>query len=358
MRKAVLLSVESPTQTPVMPNLVRRIIDESTVRMKGKHFSLGPDQVVFYDPNYTSEFSSYIGGHLDEVKDWFQDLDYKFCYIPDICKHITSEQIQFLFPNWTDGIVQVVGNDLLKSWLYEKDSNIGAGFLRLNKKSWDEQLNQYRPLLIESHNQCYEICGDQIRFSISRASEDNSLYSFFEKKLSLADGNFSEDEIGDEIKRLVKQLHKEGFEEFVLRCMVPVEEKLSRLVMTSNYDVVLPDYGNKLIEISPLPKAVFLLFLKHPEGLYFKDLVDYKEELRSIYGKITNRVSSLVIGNSIERVVDPTENSINEKCSRVNEAFLKQMDERLAKKYCITGYKSERKRITLPRNLVEWQCEL
>lgn len=374
MRKAVLLSVESPTQTPVMPNLVRRIIDESTVRMKGKQFSLAPDQVVFYDPNYTSEFSSYIGGHLDEVKDWFQDLDYKFCYIPDICKHITSEQIQFLFPNWTDGIVQVVGNDLLKSWLYEKDSNIGAGFLRLaeglkktckffplaplNKKSWDEQLNQYRPLLIESHNQCYEICGDQIRFSVSRASEDNSLYSFFEKKLSLADGNFSEDEISAEIKRMIEQLHKDGFEEFVLRCMVPIEEKLSRIVITSKCDIVLPDYGNKLIEISPLPKAVFLLFLKHPEGLYFKDLVDYKEELRSIYGKITNRVSSLVIGNSIERVVDPTENSINEKCSRVNEAFLKQMDERLAKKYCITGYKSERKRITLPRNLVEWQYEL
>lgn len=357
-----------------MPNLERRIVEESVVRMRGKQFSLAPNQVVYYDPNKTSEFSTYIEGHYDEIKNWFQDLDYEFYYIPNLCSHFTTEQIQYLIPNWTNGVVQVVGNDLLKSWLYEKDRKIRAGFLRLDegikktckffplipldKKPWKEQMDLYRHLLLQSLNQCYELYDDQVRFSISTASEDNNLYSFFEKKLSLADGDFSEDEIGDEIKRLVKQLHKEGFEEFVLRCMVPVEEKLSRLVITSKYDVVLTDYGNKLIEISPLPKAVFLLFLKHPEGLYFKDLVDYKEELRNIYGKITNRVSSLVIGNSIERVVDPTENSINEKCSRINEAFLKQIDERLAKKYCITGYKSERKRITLPRNLVEWQCEL
>ena len=373
MIKTVLLSVESPTQTPVMPNLARRICDESTIRMKGKQFGLTPNQVVFYDPNYSSELSSYIEGHLDEVKDWFQDLDYEFCYIPDICKNITSEQIQFLLPNWTDGIVQLVGNDLLKSWLYEKDSNIGAGFLRLDeglkktyrffplapldKKPWEEQLNQYKPLLLESHNECFEICGD-IRFSISTASEDNSLYSVFEKKLSLADSNFSEEDISVEIKRMIEQLHKDGFEEFVLRCMVPVDEKLSRVTITSNYEIVLPDYGNKIIEMSPLPKAVFLLFLKHPEGLYFKDLVDYKDELRGIYEKITNRTSSMVIGDSIDKVTDPTQNAINEKCSRIREAFLKQMDERLAKSYCVTGWRSEKKRITLPRELVDWQCDV
>ena len=172
----------------------------------------------------------------------------------------------------------------------------------------------------------------------------------------MADSNFSEENISVEIKRMIEQLHKDGFEEFVLRCMVPVDEKLSRVTITSNYEIVLPDYGNKIIEMSPLPKAVFLLFLKHPEGLYFKDLVDYKDELRGIYEKITNRTSSIVIGDSIDKITDPTQNAINEKCSRIREAFLKQMDERLAKSYCITGFRSERKRITLPRQLVDWQC--
>lgn len=355
-------------------NDIEKVKDrESIVRIKGKQFYITPNQIVYYDPDGTSEFSSYIEIHLNEIKDWFQEIDYEFCYIPDICKHFTNEQIHYLFPNWEGNDVALLGSDLLKSWLVKQYSNIGAGFLRLDdglkktyrffpltsldKKSWEEQLSQYKPLLLESHNECCEISGD-IRFSISTTGEDNSLYSVFEKKLSIADSNFSEEDISVEIKRIIEQLHKDGFEEFVLRCMVPVEEKLSRVTITSNYEILLPDFGNKIIEMSPLPKAVFLLFLKHPEGLYFKDLVDYKDELRGIYEKMTNRTSSMVIGDSIDKVTDPTQNAINEKCSRIREAFLKQMDERLAKSYYITGFKSERKRITLPRNLVVWQCVL
>lgn len=354
-------------------DLVRRIIDEPTVRMKGKQFSLASNQVVYYDPKRNSKFSLYIDEHLEEIKDWFRDLDYEFCYVPQISVLITTEQIQYLFPNWTDRTVQVLDNDFLKPWLSANNSNIGAGFLRLekglkktcrffplvslSKKTMEEQLSQYKSLLIESHNNYCEICGDY-RFPILTAKEDDSLYSVFEKELSLADSSFSEEDISVEIKRIVEQLHKEGFEEFVLRCMVPVKEKLSRVVITPKYNIVLPDYGDKLIEMSPLPKAVFFLFLKHQEGLYFKDLVDYKDELRGIYEKITNWTSASVVGDSIDKVTDPTQNAINEKCSRIREAFVKQMDERLAKYYCITGWRSEKKHITLPRHLVEWQCNV
>ena len=108
----------------------------------------------------------------------------------------------------------------------------------------------------------------------------------------------------------------------------------------------------------PLSKAIYMLYLRHPEGIKFADLPEYRKEVLQMYELISGRDSREDIRRSIDDVTDPTRNSINEKCSRVNEAFLKQMDERLAKKYCITGYKSERKRITLPRNLVEWQCEL
>lgn len=354
-------------------NDIEKVKDrESIVRIKGKQFYLAPNQVVYYDPDGISEFSSYIEMHLDEIKDWFHAIDYEFCYIPDICKHFTNEQILYLFPNWKGDDVALLGNDLLKSWLVKQFSKIGAGFLRLenvlNKTykhfalasfdtmSWEEQMKVYKPILFERLNECSQ--NDQIGFFVPKAGENDTLYSVFEKKMSFADKNFSDEEISTEIKRFVEQLHANGFKEFVLRCMVPVDEKLSRVTITSNYEIVLPDYGNKIIEMSPLPKAVFLLFLKHPEGIYFKDLVDYKNELRGIYEKITNRTSSMVIGDSIDKVTDPTQNAINEKCSRIREAFLKQMDERLAKSYYITGFKSERKRIALPRNLVVWQCDL
>ncbi len=351
-----------------MRNPTQSETKESIIRIPYRDFQMNPNQVVFYDPNNTSVISSFIEQNLDEIKGWFDELDYEFCYIPDICKQMTSEQIRYLFPNW-DGIVDMLGNDLLKSWLADNNKAISAGFLRLDdglrrtfkhfplvslaEQSWENQLSLYEPFLLERYN-----VHDHIRFSIAPPRDEDGLYSVYEKKLSFADENFSERSIDDEISRIVEQLHKEGVEEFVLRCMVPVEEKLSRIVITPKYEIALPDYGGKSIEMSPLPKAVFLLFLKHPEGIYFKDLVDYKDELRGIYEKITNRTSAKVVDDSIDKVTDPTQNAINEKCSRIREAFVKQMDERLAKNYCITGWRGSAKRITLPPHMVEWQCEL
>ena len=48
---------------------------------------------------------------------------------------------------------------------------------------------------------------------------------------------------------------------------------------------------------------------------------------------------------SINDVTDPTKNAINEKCSRIREAFVKHFDEQIAKNYFITGTRSEPKKI-------------
>ena len=37
------------------------------------------------------------------------------------------------------------------------------------------------------------------------------------------------------------------------------------------------------IKMEPLVKAVYLLFLKHPEGIVFKCLPDYRKELAELY---------------------------------------------------------------------------
>ena len=344
-------------------------IKECDIRFDGMPFYLPFDKVIYYDPNDTSEFSLYIEAHLMEIKDWFREQKCEFCYVPDICKSFTEEEICYLIPNWKKEPVNVLGNDILKEWFTEEFSKIGAGFIRKNRKNrmlfsffpliplkqmpWKEQLEHYRSYLNDGL-----IDYDLIDFCISESKEDEGWYSVFEEKLNLADDNFSERHINNKIRKIVAQLHKEGFEEFVLRCMVPIDEKLSRIIITSKYEIVLPDYDNKHIVMRPLPKAVFLLFLRHEEGIYFKSLIDYREELRNIYEKITNRRRSAVIDDSIDKITEPTQNAINEKCSRIREAFVSQIDERLADKYTITGWRGQRKRITLPRNLVEWKCEI
>ena len=130
-------------------------------------------------------------------------------------------------------------------------------------------------------------------------------------------------------------------------------EKLSRLVITKDFRILLPDYYNMEIKMEPLVKAVYFLFLKHPEGIMFKFLPDYREELTQIYVNLKPNGMNERVLQSIEDVTNPTLNSINEKCARISGAF--QFDEKLARHYYIEGKRGEPKKISLPRDLVTWK---
>lgn len=130
--------------------------------------------------------------------------------------------------------------------------------------------------------------------------------------------------------------------------------KLSKLTITKNGAVVLSDYG-KEVKLEPIVKAVYLLYLKHPEGIAFKCLPDYREELTDIYVKIKPYGLNDRAIRSIEDVTNPLLNSINEKCSRIKAAFQAEVDASLAEQYYILGKSGEIKKIALPRELVVWE---
>ena len=107
--------------------------------------------------------------------------------------------------------------------------------------------------------------------------------------------------------------------------------------------------------MTPLVKAVYFLFLRHPEGIVFKNLPDYREELLMIYKKLTGRVSDEDVLRSIEDVTNPCKNSINEKCARIREAFIREFDDSIARFYYVTGGRAKAKNILLPRDYVNWK---
>ena len=107
--------------------------------------------------------------------------------------------------------------------------------------------------------------------------------------------------------------------------------------------------------MEPLVKAIYLLFLRHPEGILFKYLPDYREELTQIYLKLKPLGMSDRVLQSIEDVTNPLLNSINEKCARIRGAFVAQFDNRLAQHYYIKGKRGEAKKVPLPRDLVIWE---
>ena len=146
--------------------------------------------------------------------------------------------------------------------------------------------------------------------------------------------------------------------------VVAAKSTLSRLVITADFRFVLSDY-NCEVELSPVHKALYLLFLRHEDGIEFKHLVDYRDELLGYYRLMCNRVSDDKIVTTIDRLVNPLDNAINEKCARIKAAFAQCMNSYQLKYYAISGHAQRRvdgmsriwferrKTISLPRNLVE-----
>ena len=130
------------------------------------------------------------------------------------------------------------------------------------------------------------------------------------------------------------------------------------LVLNSHFRFVLLPMTRYIVpKWATLPKAVFFLFLRHPEGIVFKDLPDYQKELSNIYLELSGRNNITKLKESVRDATDPTQNSINEKCARIREAFLQHIDESIARNYFVTGERGLAKKIILPRDLVEWECD-
>lgn len=183
--------------------------------------------------------------------------------------------------------------------------------------------------------------------------------------------------IAEQLRTLVVELQAAGRQDLLLKAIsVPVLEqlrlqaakgRLSRLMITRDYRFLLIDLDSKEIELQPVHKAVYLLFLAHPEGIEFKRLRDYREELLKYYMATARLMDKEKIIESVEHLVNPLDNAINEKCSRIKRVFNGLMDEYTASYYIISGHVEKRiagsnriwyerlKVITLPRDLVVWE---
>ena len=122
---------------------------------------------------------------------------------------------------------------------------------------------------------------------------------------------------------------------------------------SSAFFIILPHTGSN--PACPLFKAVYLLFLRHPEGIIFKHLPDYREELAELYSKIRGEKLDNKMLQSVMDVTDPFKNSINEKVARIREAFIANIDERIAREYIVVGGRGATKSIAIPRDLVRWE---
>jgi hypothetical protein len=211
---------------------------------------------------------------------------------------------------------------------------------RIGKQISEEKIQQQQ--LLESK----ETSWDDYGYAVHQDADDSFNSQIEEENI---------DDLIEETRERIVKLRQRGISQSILEQLIHPDDRLSKLVITKDYRLLLPDYQDMEIKMEPLVKAVYLLFLKHPEGILFKHLPDYREELTKIYSDVRPWGLSERALQSIEDVANPLLNSINEKCARIRGAFVSQFDDHLARHYYIDGLRGEVKKIALSRDLVVWE---
>lgn len=316
---------------------------------------------IYYEPSYNASVNQYIEQHYNEICDKLGS-DISFVYIPKILADIQSfvnyshpdaEQFE-THPYSAEDFYKVIRENIVKiptenPMLLISDYYNSAG---------------YPPdMLDDSMFSCYfldlEYINDEqfsycLNKNLSVFFRNHAVfYSLAKVKPELTADYDKIDEIAKEIRERIEHLYSMGVSDYIIKQIVALPEpKLSPMLITEDFRIVLTAYNNMEIEMPTLSKTLYFFYLRHPEGVMFKDLREYKLELSEIYRTISPREDMDKMETSIEDLVDSTKNSVNEKRSRIKSAFVGKFTDEIAVNYYIVGRGSESKKINFDRELI------
>ena len=344
---------------------------------------LSPKELVYIASEEDKELTELFETRPEVLEGWGQMIGFHIVYLPLLMKRLKDKRVlQYRAPYLNDVELSeiTIGNDFLLQYLENPSDKekIKQGFIRTEdihrgSDGKDKATNRFYPLSSKSGEplagQLHRI-GKQI--SLEKGRHDRYLEVQTQSyddwgdaespSANFADDSFSPEEqeetineLMDEVRERINKLRQRGIAEYLLEQLIHPDNRLSHLVITKGWRILLPDYNNMEIKMEPLVKAVYLLFLRHPEGIAFKQLPDYREELTRIYNQLKPSGLTDRAIQSIEDVTNPMLNSINEKCARIRAAFVGQFDDYMAKSYYVDGPRGESKKIALPRNMVIWE---
>jgi len=133
------------------------------------------------------------------------------------------------------------------------------------------------------------------------------------------------------------------------------DQSLSRLIITPQKKLFLPDYSNLEIKLRPLEKALYFLFLDESNGIYLSNLCDHREKLYAIYARLSNRGMLNQMNKRIDNMTNILSNSASEKISRIRLVFEELIGKDLAAHYTIKGEVGDVKKISLNRKLIVFE---
>lgn len=366
-----------------------------------KELPFRPDynQVFYIENGYDSNVNNFIRRNYDELKSIFANIGMDFYYLPYLLmEHDIEAKVRYYAPYLSPKLlVSEVRSDALVPFISDpkvrkslKPSIIFQGthegwhgdvrFTQIVLSDIDFTnpgiLNHLRSLILESFGKycqakklrrarLFEADSDSNFIQESRSrklympcqsdilSASDELLEFEEEA---EEKSFIETEnILRELRMTVQRLRLEGVSLMAIHEFIDKQEPLSRMIITPDYRIILPDYNHMEIEMGALPKAIYFLYLRYPEGIVCRYMQDHYTELINIYRQLRPNTDEARLNLTITKVVNPLGNALNENIARIRRAFVEKFDEHLAKNYIITGERSSTYSIPLDRNLITWE---
>lgn len=328
-------------------------------------FKFIPNDAIYVESACASEYV--VDRQLDFYRDIFEHRNMRFVYLPEVMRY-AMPNVDVDERALYDAVIKQSGLDIegrgfiiVKEdgtlTFFDSNDSLEVLFDDIIKPRCDSfgDINK-----VEETNICYleklkEDSGGEssksVRFRIAQPSLD-SVYC----KIAFSEPDDEIEELTAQVAVAIERLKQLGVDYATILNIVKGEPKLSRMVVTEMGRIILPDYNEMEIEMRPTAKALYLLYLKYADGIAFKNLPDYKDELMKIYGKVSNLSSGDAQREAVEALIDPFRNTINVACSRVKEAFVSRFNNDLADYYVISGKRGEAKKIKLNRGLVDLRC--
>lgn len=127
----------------------------------------------------------------------------------------------------------------------------------------------------------------------------------------------------------------------------------SPITVSGDMKIYLPELNEIQLRMTPLATTVYIFFLCHPEGIRLKDIADHKHQLLEIYSMVKPGSSDRLALRSINELINPLGNSLQEKLSMTRRAIKRYiLDPEMAKNYIITGERGGLYRIPLDPQLI------
>jgi hypothetical protein len=379
---------------------------KSKIFYSEENFGLLPSQIVFVDGTDNKIINQLLSDSLEgtyKTKNGFEDKGYDLVVFSRILSDLKYSGfiedhhgkiwsiLSYFYPNQKHQFKNWYFPTLGNQYDYQRDytqmifSNFGytktvqPGFFRLKEQAGSNS------------DYVYEYCEFPAHFRNNIFLAKNFINRYLKYLPSLPTHTYQIDDINEsprvmysfrkdpyqefgvlhKIKDAIKEAKQLGIYELIIQEVYALLEHeqpfylhemsdvvVSRLTIDAKFDIRLPDYDNTFISMTPLPKTLFIFFLRHPEGIILKQIAEYEEELYKIYSTISGKRDFDVMRSNIKRLCNPLEESLHQKLSRIRNAFVSSISDVYASNYYVTGERGGVHRITVDRGLVEIAGEL